>query len=479
MLIENKNIDEIFRDKLKDYEKTPPVFLWTSIQEGLNARKRKQRILLMKTIGIAAAILLAFIAGWQMTNSPDKDTKRINSFSEQVNIGSKVNPSTKTNKIITDNQSINTNQADTANLIISPGETGPNSLKLSSIAAFAPNTSFIGNNMTSEVSKSNELELFNTEKDFLDKFHQNFKMVKKLTDWVASLRKDSLISSFPNTKTMITSADRINSAKSSVEVATFKPERNNSHWSLKAEFTPTFNSQAQSGGSKTDFVTNNVSQNSKPQKTTAENTLSGGMVAGYKVGKRLVVKSGIIYNNIRQTTSNIDLIGVNPLYSVPGNATLASTPAGQVSLSKVGSNSADAVLNSKYQLDNPSKYASEVELKQDFGFIEIPLQVTYKLINSKFNMGLTGGVSTNILVGNNVILSENGEKISTGETANMRSIVYSGAIGLEVGYEITSRISLTVEPRIKHFINSLSTSKSVDYKPLQMGFVTGLTYSFN
>jgi len=478
MLIENKNIDQIFRDKLRDYEKTPPSFLLTSIQEGLNARLRNQRIILLKTIGIAAAILLAFIAGWQIANSPDRDAKRMSSFSEQENVSSKLNPATKTNAIVTDIQAINI-QADTASLTVSRGGNDPGSLKLSSIAAFAPGTSFISNSMTSEVSKPSELELFNTEKDFLDKFHQNFKLVRKLTDWVASLRKDSLATSFATVKTMINATDRIKSPKSPVAFALYNPEKNYSRWSLKAEFGPAFNRQAQSGGSGNGLVSNNVSQNSKPQKTTAENTLSGGMVAGYKVGKRLIVKSGIIYNNIRQTTRNLDLIGVNPLYGVPGNATLASTPAGQVSLSKMENIKADAALSSNNPLDNTSKYTSVNELKQDLEFIEIPVQATYRLINSKFNVGITGGVSTNILVGNNVILSENGEKISSGETANMRGIVYSGAVGLEVGYEITNRISLTVEPRIKHFINSLSTSKSVNYKPLQMGIVTGLTYSFN
>jgi hypothetical protein len=203
------------------------------------------------------------------------------------------------------------------------------------------------------------------------------------------------------------------------------------------------------------------------------------MVAGYKIGKHLIVKSGLVYNNIRQTTRNIDFLGVNTLYNVPGNANLASTPAGQVSLSKEANTYADAVSNSKNQISISTKNSVENELKQDLEFIEIPVHATYKIMDSKLNIGLTGGISTNILVGNKAVLSENGEKTGSGETANMRNIVYSGAIGLEVGYEITNRISLTVEPRLKHFINSLSTSTSVDYKPSQMGIVTGLTYSFN
>jgi hypothetical protein len=172
-------------------------------------------------------------------------------------------------------------------------------------------------------------------------------------------------------------------------------------------------------------------------------------------------------------------MGANSLYNITGSSNIASTPAGQVNLKKTGNTQMDAVISSSYQLSNSASYSSAGELKQDIGFIEIPVQATYKLIDKKIAVGLTGGISTNILVGNKASLSENGATTGTGETANMRNVVYSGAVGLEVGYVITNRITLTVEPRFKHFINSLSSNKSVNYKPSQLGIVTGLTYSFN
>ena len=73
----------------------------------------------------------------------------------------------------------------------------------------------------------------------------------------------------------------------------------------------------------------------------------------------------------------------------------------------------------------------------------------------------------------------NGNQITAGETTGLRNIVYSGVIGLELGYEITNRITLTIEPRLNRYINSLNSSKSVNYKPYQIGVATGLTYSFN
>ena len=203
------------------------------------------------------------------------------------------------------------------------------------------------------------------------------------------------------------------------------------------------------------------------------------MMAGYKVNKRLVIKSGIAFNNLKQTTSNISIMSVNQGLNYSGNSALASTPSGQVSLNKVTGNQMESVLNSSAQLDNKAVYTVGSQLKQELRFLEIPVQATYKLVDRKVSMGLTGGISTNILIGNKAKLNENGNQVGDGETSSMKNVVYSGTVGLEMGYELTNRITLTVEPRLKQFLNSLSGNKSIHYKPSQMEIVTGLAYSFN
>ncbi len=478
MLNENKNIDQLFREKLGEFEKTPPMYLWTNIQGKLNAHRSERRIAMLKTVSVAAAIVLAFLAGWWITNPIGKDTFRQNSVAEHRDVISNVNPSANKNTASTEILSVTSNQDTSGASPIPPKVIHSSASKLSSLATFATNTSFIANDNPSTVQRTGELELFNNENEFIDELHQNSKIVKKLADWIASVRKDSIFPTETNSKSVVIRPFSYTSSNNSGTLAMNNLAKNNGRWSIKAEFAPVFNNQTQNSGQAGSLMYTN-SQSYKPQVTTSENTFSGGMVAGYKVSKRLIVKSGFVYNNIRQTTRNVDFMGVNPLFNVPGNATLASTPAGQVNLDKMVNTRVGANLISDATLNYSSKSTVENVLKQDIGFIEIPVQATYKLIDRKIAVGLTGGISTNILVGNKAILSENGEKISTGETSNMRNIVYSGSVGLEIGYEITNRITLTVEPRLKHFVNSISTSKSVNYKPSQIAIVTGLTYSFN
>jgi hypothetical protein len=473
-----KDIDQLFREKLGDYEKAPPIFLLSNIQSSLSSNRRVQQLFILKTAAVAASIIVAFLAGWQMTGSNDTNISKPLSASTPVIIHNAAPSSAIYNSgdsgDVT-NSNLKSGAVDRSNNL----NTTSNS-NISSFAAFAANTKFITKDDQLATPKSEELVLSNTEKEFLDKFQNHLKLVKKFTDWIASsIRKDSIsISSYESKSVAITHFKPINSDNSSSSSSNISHRINSSKWIIKAELSPVFNSQIQNSASKTGDQSGS-SQSYTSQKTAAENTFTGGVVAGYKIGKRLIIKSGIAYNNIRQTTRNTDFTGVNTLSNLPENSTIAFTPSGQVRINKTTETLYEAILKSNSQFNGTANYSDASVLKQKIEFIEIPLQATYKLINGKVEMGLTGGFSTNILVGNNALLFDYGTLTGSGETSNLRKVVYSGAVGLEIGYALNDRITLTVEPRIRHYINSLSTSKTVDFKPFQVGIATGLIYSFN
>ena len=137
------------------------------------------------------------------------------------------------------------------------------------------------------------------------------------------------------------------------------------------------------------------------------------------------------------------------------------------------------VADSNSQLDDDQIFAGQTILKQNIEFIEIPLKATYKLSNRQVNIGITGGISAGLLVGNKATLLGNGSRIGTGETSKLRNMVYSGSVGFELSYEITNRLTFTVEPHLKRYLNFLSSHKSVTFKPDFLEISTGLTYSFN
>ena len=297
-------------------------------------------------------------------------------------------------------------------------------------------------------------------------FQNNLQVFKKLTDWFASINNR-----FNNSVVIQKNQPdyRLNeqfSAMNHPEIVLAsknEPFRKTGKWSVGAEVSPVYAMQTQFGGIRS------------AQKTSAENSISGGMMAGYKIGKHITIKSGIIFSQFKQLTKNVDFILAAPASQYIFKTSQATTPSGKVNLNKVTVLKMGMLLNS----NNLPLSGFQSDLKQEFGYIEIPVVAVYKIIDRKFNIGVTGGISTNILTGNNATLFENGQRVNGGETANLRDVIYSGAVGLELGYDLGNRITFTVEPRIKHFLNSLSSNRAIDFKPSQLGIVTGVTYSFD
>ena len=210
-------------------------------------------------------------------------------------------------------------------------------------------------------------------------------------------------------------------------------------------------------------------------------TISGGMIASYQLNKRISISTGVRYSQMKQGTHSAYTLnaksGITYLEPVEKSGNISR----DVSLylpsvsSVVYSNGMKTASNG---LQAAAANVFESDISQDFKYIEIPVQATYKLIDSKLSIGVTGGISTNILIGNIASITENGIRLSKGNTDNMRDVIYSGSAGVEFGYGLAKNLVLTVEPRLKQYMHSVSSNDMVNFKPLQMGIFTGLTFSF-
>jgi len=466
MLTENNDIDQLFRRKLGEYEKTPPASAWTNIEVRLQKRERGFHVL-QRSVAAAAVIVVALAAGLWIQNTTTQKNTFQNTITQQAEI--------KNNGSL-----VNVNSEDSKGKVQSPSNSEENQSKgskIASLAAFAPNAAILNIHEPLTTKMDKEKVLPDSGIKLLDKLEQNLNTVKEIAAWITEkVSNDSLPSTTTVRKTATTVPKTFfESGRSKVTTVDY-PKSKSTGWSLQAEFAPVYTSQGAITGQ---IGSSNTSITTSRQNTTAENTFSAGIVAGYKLNKRLTVKSGIVYNTIRQSTRNIDFIGVAPFFNQPGKAILANTPAGKVTLHNTDRNIVVSELNSNNQSDDGRIYSDQTVLKQTINFVEIPLRATYKLIRSKLNIGLTGGLSAGMLLQNKAILSGNGNYIGTGETSNLRNMVYSGTAGLEFGYVITNRITFTVEPRLKHYLSSLNANNSVNFKPNQLEISTGLTYSFN
>jgi hypothetical protein len=77
---DERNTDDIIREKLENFQATPPPHIWNNVQLQLAAGRRRNRMVYMSWISAAAIVVLAFLAGWYFNeNLKDDKSKIVNS----------------------------------------------------------------------------------------------------------------------------------------------------------------------------------------------------------------------------------------------------------------------------------------------------------------------------------------------------------------------------------------------------------------
>ena len=417
MLSEKNDIDQLFSRKLEHFEKTPPAFVWEGINKQLNYHSRF--LTGLKAAGIAATIVLAALAGWWMNNPSGKPDIRVKQAS--------VHTDKNTVKIQSDN---NIHLAVRGDKSVPGNPSKVNKIQTNKMTlqpVIVANTPVIAGNGQISSPKSGDQAVTvphiekpgNSEPDHTG-------TGKTTAQIVFPENTDHGTTSVTDIKTVASNLFKMISPDEAAGVSVFHRNlKRNKRWSLKAEFAPVLSNRPQNNVQISELNSPD-SQNSNV-KINSETSITAGILAGYKVSKRITVRSGVAYRNIRQTGQNND----------------------------------DNYLNRRFE------------------YVEVPVQASFKLAESRLWVSIAGGFSAACLIGNHEVLSVNNEQTSIGKTAGMQSLTYSGLLGLEIGYDITKHITITVEPRLRHDLNSLSAINSVNYKADHLEIATGLTYCFD
>lgn len=116
-------------------------------------------------------------------------------------------------------------------------------------------------------------------------------------------------------------------------------------------------------------------------------------------------------------------------------------------------------------------------LNQKTGYIEIPLELSYKIIDKKFGIEIIGGLSTLYLNENNVYLLSSGLEMNIGQANNLNTMHFSTNVGLGFKYNFLKSFQVNFEPMLKYQINTFSND-SGNFKPYFLGLYTGVSYRF-
>lgn len=472
-MIKDKNIDELFREKLRNYEQEPPAYLLDNILAGAAGARRKRMIVYWRVAGVAAALLLAFIAGWQL--------KYINSGTVDQTVVVNQNPIQDTISEITvvsePNMSGTSIQETPMGVVKTSDEPKP-SKKSDAISQI----SFQKKKITSEQIVNERIP----ESALLRTLEPISHLIASNNQFDNELHAMNVMSS-GNDQQELTVDQQIIEQNQRLLMAQNEPGKK-VRWMVGAQVSPAFNV---SGSSHSQVYASNMLN-------SANNPvdIGGGISVEYKKGKRLSLQSGVYYSGMGQASGNSTRSSGNNNYmfasadrgaeyfntsvniDTKSSKMIMNSSAGVIEFNSVpsgivlGSN-----LDEKAMVSN-AVVVSDARFVQNFKYIEIPLYLRYTIIDSRFDLDMLGGFSSNLLVGNETFMERGDGKNLVGKTQDMQLLNYSGTLGVGLKYGLSKRFFLNVEPRVKYYLNSLNNNSSVTYKPYTIGVYTGLSYEF-
>jgi len=466
-MTKNKDFDELFRDKLRDFEQSPPPHLLDNILVATATKRQKKRLVIWRLTGVAAALLVAFVAGWQI-----KDMMNVNQLSETTQSVKEIKVIPEASVIGNENKSLEKSSPLIAGLAAAKRTTGLSKPEEDVKISFSGKNADTTENINLKELKNEPIALLKSLAYMPDK------LLKKTTQLILNNSKKS------DQKLGLLSVDEQIIRQNQQSILSQKLANEKNRWTIGAQVSPVYSDSHSSHSSV--YAANMLNS----AKTNAVD-LGGGLSVAVKTGKRFSIQSGIYYSALEQSSGNTVHTRSNDMFAGQGsnylntnvnvdavnNKMSVNAAAGVISMDGIPEG-VDLATNIEEKALSSTVMVSEVNVSQNFEYLEIPVYLRYTIIDRKFGVEMIGGVSSNVLVSNQVYLEGTSGNNLIGETEDMESVSYSGSFGLGFKYGLSKHFYLNVEPRIKYYLNSLSNNSSVSYKPYTVGVYTGLSYQF-
>ena len=469
----NKNIDRLFQERFKDFEAEPNEQTWLIIQEALKEEKKDWKILplWLKYTGIAAAFILGFFAlntifksniGFEnkivleneSSNSPNENKPEIQEKTKEdkktieLKNNSKI-AITETPKITKDEKQTATAQP-TKNI----SSKTPNQ-KTATVYLFKNNPSLDKNSSKNETLKSNLVlaDITNTTDNKANPNGKNEFIIEKGNLAVAKAGLTNETKAPNNETNELEAILKLKEAKKNSVAA----ERKN-----KWEIMP--NVAAMYPNSKVTGIDPQFNENSK----TTDNSIGFGIGVNYAISKKLALRTGINKFALGYNTKNVTYSsGLNTTY-------LANVDYTTNAMVEVRSNASG---NALMTFEKNIQKTNTGTINQKMGYYEVPLEISYVILDKKIGISLIGGISTLFLDENKISLISSETNIKLGEANNLNAMHFSSNIGLGFKYKLVKSFQLNFEPMVKYQLNTFSTNTG-NNKGVLIGLYSGISYHF-
>lgn len=475
MDLKGENIDKFFREGLKNFEATPPPEVWDNILQA-NSDKKKRILPVFRYVAAAVAILLIAGSVFTLVYLPrseepvaDKSTNEESIVKENI---------TKDTELSSEN-------------INKPNKEDDQSVEKDLQKSITPEKPLVAQiEKKVAIDKTENISSGNVSKANIIINAKDETAEALITEDYEAL---ALIDNpLPYTELNKTELKTIYFSKEALLIHEFanspidQEKKYEENWSFGAKFSPLYTSRN---------ITSSMPGNFKEMYDNVENGIiafSGGFNFKYQPAGRISIHIGLFYSKMGQRIN--DLLAYDVPESISskfpakpgGNKIWLNSSFGTLQSSQTSLYIEDitvARVQNAWSIDyfDPVKFEIEgfdAEITQNFEYIEIPLLVSYKLIDRVIDFQLLGGVSTNVLVNNEVFANLEGQIINLGKTRDIYKLNYSSVIGLGIEYGFSNQLSLSIEPTFKYFLNSFSSSNELNVHPFSIGLFSGVSYKF-
>ncbi len=277
--------------------------------------------------------------------------------------------------------------------------------------------------------------------------------------------KVSSVSSFIKPVSILSFNSSINSKVTipnfNYSTASVKPKKAktlDNRWSLNPQVAPVFSSAV----SNTSSLGANFSSEGNAV------NMAYGVNLAYKLTDKLKLRTGVNQVNLSYVTNDVTMTFDNPAFS-DANINLNSN------------NQYYAVVSStemaNYGGENFRTAQNFGNINQQLGFIEIPLELEYQLINKKIGVNVIGGASTLILNNNALVFETSTTQTEIGQANNLNATSFSTNLGLGINYGLSKQWSFNFEPTFNYQINTFK-SGTTNIQPYYFGVFTGVQFKF-
>lgn len=491
--MEKNNLDNLFRDKLKDFKEVPDEGVWKSIEASLE-KKDKRRVVPIwwKLGGIAALLAVLFYVINPFSADKSIEETIITDIRDDQTIDGKdvfennELPANIKNDNTTEVTSINTEE----NEAYIEEKEKASAIKSSGNVKFLNSNSY--ENQNQAVVNNNKIDNSKNKAEDKPKFstQQINETVESKRNAVAEItNKKPVIENTANTDLFKSQEQVVESnvtqkeeVEDEIKISIFDAiaeqnqdeekeitEKSESRWAMGPSVAPVyFDAQGQGSPIHSNFASNTKSGNVN---------LSYGLQVSYGVSKKLSIRTGVhkvdfgydtndvVFSSSLQASTN-DLIDNISYSQASRNLVVESKPRSDAAASDVTS--------SEFNATSP---ALEGRMVQQMGYLEVPFELNYALVDKKLGINVIGGVSSLFLVDNSVSLESEGLVTEMGQANNLNDVNFSTNIGLGFNYEFSPKVQLNLEPVFKYQLNTFSDTAGL-FRPYTIGVYSGVSFKF-